>query len=416
MGRIGRPTIQIGSQGDDVKYLQSFLSNNGYGVQVDGIFGNETRNALMNYQKDLGLSADGIAGTKTWYAIGNGYASTKKDKSNESYQPIYMEYKAPEFKVSDATSSAELNKNKSESAVTNYQYGKQEDLDNIINSILNRKDFSYDLNGDALYQQYKDKYIQQGKLAMGDAIGQASAMTGGYGNSYAQSVGQQAYQAQLQNLNDIVPELYQMALDKYNREGDDLYNQYGLLTDDKNAEYNRLVADRDYAANNYNTLYGNDWNKYTLDTGIGQSEHQNAFNAAYQKWADDQSQANWEKEYDLNKRQVDLEEKKYNDSKVVSNTQESDKGSTETWYDKLNNEGTKKEENEKPTTKYDYKYVLAQVKDDVRNGEDISSISNYLRLAWKSGYITDKEYEKLKATYVPRSSASGTGVGGHYTY
>ena len=79
------------------------------------------------------------------------------------------------------------------------------------NAWANRDKFSYDLNGDALYQQYKDKYIQQGRLAMQDTIGQASAMTGGYGNSYAATAGNQAYQAHLQNLNDIVPQLYQMA-------------------------------------------------------------------------------------------------------------------------------------------------------------------------------------------------------------
>lgn len=112
-------------------------------------------------------------------------------------------------------------------------------LDDTINKLLNREKFSYDLNGDALYQQYKDKYIQQGKLAMDDAIGQASAMTGGYGNSYAQSVGQQAYQAQLDNLNDMVPEFYQMALDKYNMEGQGLYNQYDMLVEQDNLEYDR---------------------------------------------------------------------------------------------------------------------------------------------------------------------------------
>jgi hypothetical protein len=122
-----------------------------------------------------------------------------------------------------------------------FTYGNKEQLDAIINSILNREKFSYDLNGDALYQQYKDKYIQQGKMAMGDAMGQAAAMTGGYGNSYAQSVGQQMYQKELQNLNDIVPELYQMALDRYNAEGQELYNQYGMLTDDYDRGYSQYM-------------------------------------------------------------------------------------------------------------------------------------------------------------------------------
>lgn len=133
-------------------------------------------------------------------------------------------------------------------------------LDDTINKILNREKFSYDLNGDALYQQYKDKYIQQGKLAMDDAIGQASAMTGGYGNSYAQSVGQQAYQAQLDNLNDMVPEFYQMALDKYNMEGQDLYDQYAMLGEQEELAYDRYrdemsdwLTERDYLAGRYDT-------------------------------------------------------------------------------------------------------------------------------------------------------------------
>lgn len=112
-------------------------------------------------------------------------------------------------------------------------------LKDIIDKIQNREQFSYDLNGDALYQQYKDKFIQQGKLAMGDAIGQASAMTGGYGNSYAQSVGQQAYQAQMNNLNDVIPELYQMAYDMHNQKGQELYDQFSMLSALDEKDYSR---------------------------------------------------------------------------------------------------------------------------------------------------------------------------------
>lgn len=131
-------------------------------------------------------------------------------------------------------------------------------LDSIKNSIANYGDFSYDLDKDALYQQYKDKYIKLGKLAMEDTMGQAAAMTGGYGNSYAQSVGQQAYQGQLDNLNDIVPELYQMALDRYNMGKEDLYNQYSLLLSEyereyglHSDEYNKLLDALDIAKDDY---------------------------------------------------------------------------------------------------------------------------------------------------------------------
>lgn len=112
-------------------------------------------------------------------------------------------------------------------------------LDDTINKILNREKFSYDLNGDAFYNQYKDKYTELGKMAMEDTMGMASAMTGGYGNSYAQSVGQQAYNAKLQELNDMVPEFYQIALDRYNQEGQDLFNEYAVLSAEEEKQYNR---------------------------------------------------------------------------------------------------------------------------------------------------------------------------------
>lgn len=140
-------------------------------------------------------------------------------------------------------------------------YGKS--MEDAIQKVLNREKFQYDLNGDALYQQYKDRYMQQGKQAMMDTMGQAAALTGGYGNSYAQTVGQQTYQGYLQGLNDKVPELYQLALDRYNQEGTDLLNKYGLLSDQYEKEYGRYRDDvgdwqnqRDYLAN----LYSNERN------------------------------------------------------------------------------------------------------------------------------------------------------------
>ena len=127
-----------------------------------------------------------------------------------------------------------------------YQSQWQSQLDDTIGKILNREKFSYDLNGDALYQQYKDRYVTQGRMAMMDTMGQAQAMTGGYGNSYAQSVGQQTYQNYLQGLNDKIPELYNLALSKYQMEGDQLKDQYSILGNREAQDYGRWAADRDF--------------------------------------------------------------------------------------------------------------------------------------------------------------------------
>ena len=146
-------------------------------------------------------------------------------------------------------------------------YGKG--MDEALQKVLNRDKFQYDINGDALYQQYKDRYIQQGKQAMMDTVGQAAALTGGYGNSYAQKAGQQAYQGYLQGLNDKVQELYQMALERYNQEGTDLLNKYGLMSDQYAKEYSRYRdsvgdwrAQRDYLATLYNNERSFDYTGY----------------------------------------------------------------------------------------------------------------------------------------------------------
>ena len=120
-----------------------------------------------------------------------------------------------------------------------YQSQYKDQIQGLYDRIANRKDFSYDVNADAMYQQLKDQYVQGGRMAMMDTMGQAQAMTGGYGNSYAQGVGQQAYQGYLQGLNEQVPNLYQMALNRYIQQGDQMMDQYSMLTSQEAQDYAR---------------------------------------------------------------------------------------------------------------------------------------------------------------------------------
>lgn len=115
----------------------------------------------------------------------------------------------------------------------------EDQLRDLYSQIQDRPDFSYDVNADPLYDMYKDKYVQQGKLAMKDTMGQAAALTGGYGSTYGQQVGQQTYDAYLQNLGDVIPELYNLAYKKYSDDGDKLLTLYGLTGQQRDTEYNR---------------------------------------------------------------------------------------------------------------------------------------------------------------------------------
>jgi peptidoglycan hydrolase-like protein with peptidoglycan-binding domain len=57
--------LAFGSNGSDVKVLQTSLNNKGYKLNVDGIFGKQTLNAVKNFQSKNGLKADGIVGART---------------------------------------------------------------------------------------------------------------------------------------------------------------------------------------------------------------------------------------------------------------------------------------------------------------------------------------------------------------
>lgn len=115
-------------------------------------------------------------------------------------------------------------------------------LSGLLQQIRNGTGFQYDAATDPLYNIYKDLYIQNGRRAMQDTIGQAAALTGGYGNSYAQSAGQQQYGQYMEGLNAMIPQLQQQAF----------------------SQYSDLVA-QDLAERQYQDNLALQWAQYNLD-------------------------------------------------------------------------------------------------------------------------------------------------------
>ena len=66
-----RPTLSLGSTGEDVKDLQVVLNATvAYNsLVVDGVFGNLTKEAVMAFQKQYSLTIDGIVGDQTWAVV-----------------------------------------------------------------------------------------------------------------------------------------------------------------------------------------------------------------------------------------------------------------------------------------------------------------------------------------------------------
>lgn len=178
-------------------------------------------------------------------------------------------------------------------------------ISDILDNILNRPKFSYtaeDMTNDDLYKMYRDQYMRQGNLAMRDTMGNAAALTGGYGNTYASAAGQQAYDNYVSMLNDKALGFYDRAYQRYNDEGQNLYNQMNVVTGLDNTDYQRhrdtvsdYYNDLNYYNGRYNQEYGYDYGQYQDRVAADQWAQEFAF----QKQQAAQEQANWEAEMAL---------------------------------------------------------------------------------------------------------------------
>ncbi|MBR2040487.1 MAG: spore cortex-lytic enzyme, partial [Clostridia bacterium] len=75
---------KFGSKSQEVVEIQTKLKRWGYyNGEIDGIFGTQTKNAVISFQKKNGLVADGIAGKKTLAAMGINSSSSNSSSDYE---------------------------------------------------------------------------------------------------------------------------------------------------------------------------------------------------------------------------------------------------------------------------------------------------------------------------------------------
>lgn len=349
--------LKQGSQGEDVKKLQNALIEKGYDVGTsgaDGIYGTRTASAVTAYQKANGLSVDGEAGEQTMGSLyGTATQSTAEQTENVGElsgvsKEVTDAMKTP-FELSDSqketqskadnyrdawtarankpnivdqsdwftlkegfttpTSVLEADKYLS-SQLKKIQRGRTSYSDSVeamIEKIMNRESFSYDADTDPLFQQALASAMGNGKTAMQDTIGQASALTGGYGSTYATAAGNQAYQSFIEDAYNNLPEYYSMALSAYQNEGQDMYNQLGMLSDADAQEYQRMVNAYDATSQWRNQQYSDAYNLFRdaktdalNSANLRLNENSQLVDNAYNIYADAQNRADtkYAQEYD----------------------------------------------------------------------------------------------------------------------
>lgn len=176
-----------------------------------------------------------------------------------------------------------------------------------IADLENIGDFKYDFADDPMYAAMRDNYARQGKLAMQDTVGKASAATGGYGNSYAASAGAQAYNQYMAQTSEMIPELYQMAYTLHANKKSDAYKKASLYDSLEATDYSRRLDDISRAYNDYGAAASRADTAYNRDFNEKSTEYQ----TGYQEAADDRN-------YRLSASSNALAWQKYNDEKKAA--------------------------------------------------------------------------------------------------
>lgn len=235
---------------DAIPGVDKDTTNNAY----NNAWNPESNEELMGYKDKLDSSQGNLEGllNDAW-----SIDQATKDALNQK------------FEVSDAYNQAMQYTNQLLEQLSSGRTSYTDQINDLMNKIQNREDFEYDADKDQLFQQALSSAMRSGQSAMQDTIGQASALTGGYGSTYATSAGNQAYNAFIEDAYNNLPEYYQMAMEAYQMEGQDMYNQLGMLRDADNSEYQRMYNSWDANFKNAQNIWDKDFS--TWEASINQA-------------------------------------------------------------------------------------------------------------------------------------------------
>ena len=163
---------------------------------------------------------------------------------------------------------------RAESVLPDFTSSYDSQIRRLYDEIVNRPAFRYDPASDPLYQNYRAQMVTEGERAMRDTMGQAAALTGGYGSSYAQGVGQQEYGLYLQRLGQVMPELYKAAWERWSAEGDELKSRFDMTATLAGNEAERARDRFEQAARLEEQTYQREQDKLDRELALDQMQYQ----------------------------------------------------------------------------------------------------------------------------------------------
>ena len=174
--------------------------------------------------------------------------------------------------------------------------GKRQEISDYIN-----QGFSYNYEDDPEYQAIRRLKEKEANKAYKDGYAQMSAAFDGdipvnMMNKLITSKNEIVDQA-----DEYIPQLRQMAYNMYLDKGNNLYREYGMLADEEAADYNRWLTDRDMFIQGNENAYGRAWNEDERTYGRGRDA------ISDERYADE---TKWERDFRIDERDYGRERDK----------------------------------------------------------------------------------------------------------
>lgn len=215
----------------------------------------QAREAYRTGQTDMKSAHDFVEGIRSKYGYSGGGNGSQYNKI--SYTQQTNQWNDTINALWDQVNGYGPFQDTLEKPTYSNRYDQQ--INDLLQQYVNREKFSYDYKNDPLYANYRKQYQREGQRATQDALAEAAAASGGIPSSYAASAAAQAQNYYASQIADKIPELEQLAYQKYLDDASLQQSKISTLQGQEQLDYAKYID----ALGQYNTDRNFDYGVYS---------------------------------------------------------------------------------------------------------------------------------------------------------
>ena len=215
----------------------------------------QAREAYRSGQTDMKSAHDFVEGIRSKYGYSGGGNGSQYNKI--SYTQQTNQWNDTINALWDQVNGYGPFQDTREKPTYSNRYDQQ--INDLLQQYVNRGKFSYDYKNDPLYANYRKQYQREGQRATQDALAEAAAASGGIPSSYAASAAAQAQNYYASQIADKIPELEQLAYQKYLDDASLQQSKISALQGQEQLDYAKYID----ALGQYNTDRNFDYGVYS---------------------------------------------------------------------------------------------------------------------------------------------------------